>query len=936
MSEQDKPLRSKKKTRIAIVCVAAVILVLVFCVFVIPGMVAGILKGRMEKVGFRDVSVDVDAVGPFYAGFDKLSFSSGAFNMDEGRVESSYVPTDLLSGSRIDALTLDSARMRLDLNEIMSAPAGEASAHGVFELPFMLAPAMDMLPVSSVMIRDARLGISAGEHVHDVRIDALVRQPSAGVRSATVSASADNGDQLLLTVEGQGGKDVINAEGSVDLFGWLLDCGKKSGFAIGEDVSMQAAPLVFQVLLEQMGQEPGKWVGIVSQPWFQYEQGRFIIAAEDLRAGVTGNAEGLEKAAAEGDLIVKSGDVTVGPFHPSFSATDIRSIQLQAQDVPVGSVSGYMLLEYIKGTAFLPEGGGDYSIRGSFKPGWFPRELNMAVSAPASLDGVFVDIALPRSEIEPVQFPDGWLPRMMDGLTIGGAIDADLFISAGGLTAGGFSASGRISADNAFARVPDPRFPVSLEGIMVRNARISSIASGFALELPEGIKAASADVGMLRLDDVQVWPCHMSYPGRVGLGSITAMLYGGRLIMGEIRGNLDLNGTFKPVSPIDMTCTGLDFAALGAAFGLAEGVSGRGDLSMSLRPTEDGSFDSALTLRSDGVSLSIPDTFSISTALMDLSFGSSREAEVGTVLRLELVRALPIRSMSVGDFVLSGNMTLKGGAKVEYSSILACLAGVCAFRPDADFEFDVRSTSLSSASTGLSVDGIEAGVKAAMDKDSFVVVADSVKAASLAIGKVKASGLDFSLSFDAESGLSVKAAKASFFGGSITLTNFHSSNDGAISFSAQLEDVLAAQVVELFSAFKGSISGRIDGTLSMKWQNGELVVYPSSISLDRSVPARLGMENAEELVQSMGQMDDMVRRRTENTLRNMVIKEFSLETKADSEKPVFIRLVGEGADSDSLPVDISLTLKGDIEQSLMEAFGNRFKVRFAITQPLAE
>jgi hypothetical protein len=31
-----------------------------------------------------------------------------------------------------------------------------------------------------------------------------------------------------------------------------------------------------------------------------------------------------------------------------------------------------MKLDYVKGTAYLPEGGGDYSLRGSFKPDWLP------------------------------------------------------------------------------------------------------------------------------------------------------------------------------------------------------------------------------------------------------------------------------------------------------------------------------------------------------------------------------------------------------------------------------------------------------------------------------------------------------------------------------------------------------------------------------------
>ncbi len=931
MIDLDNKARKRKVLYTASGLIIVAVAAGVFCTMLVNSGVTGSALKAMRKAGLEEPRLRVDSVGPFYASAADIGFKSGPLLVEEGRVEASFLPMDLVGAGQVEAITIDSLRAKLDVDALMAEPRAEG-APSPLEIPFTFVPMLDLLPSHSLLVRDAGFNISAGGRNRNVRLDALVRQPSSGVRSATFSASSDEGDQILVTVEGRGGKDTVNAEGSVDLFGWLLDSSRAQGFELPQDVALEAAPLVFQFLVEQEGLKPGKWVGVVSQPWFQYEQGQFLIWTRDMRAGMTGDASGLAKAAAEGDMLIRSGAVSIGPMHPSLSATDFDSVSISARDLPVRGERGSMKLDYVKGTAYLPEGGGDYSLRGSFKPDWLPQPLEMAVSAPNTLDGVFVDISLPRCSLDKVRFPVGWLPSIMDGLEFGGQMDADLFISAGGLTAGGFSASGRISADAAWAGVPTG--PFAMEAVMVRNARISSIKDGISLELPEGVRIGRLGLGTLAISELQVWPSHLSFPGQLGIGSVTAMFYGGRFISGEIRGRVDSQGQLTLSSPFEANCTGIDLSSLASGL-LSRQVlmGGTADIALSVRPGGPLSFpalDASLGIRSDSMSLSLPGGgVSISTGAMDLSLGSSHSESGGSVLRVDMPRTVELRSISAAGARFSGAMRLGGWVQLSLTDVVALAIGRGASGLGAALDFGTRGCVFEYSPSGIRAEGVDLSAKLRVSAGKPELHTEKLAAKSLSIGDLRLENLVAALSYSFEEGLKLGELKASFYGGQVWVDNLSFvESDSSIAVSLRIENVSIGQLLALFPSFKGRAEGRIDGVISLRWVNGELVIFPGRMSLRSGENASLSYDDPDALMSGMD-VSGFARDKIRKAISKLLVSSFSLEIKADPDAPIFIRLVGRGDERDGLPVDLNLTLNGDISDAIGEVLGKGIKVRFA-------
>jgi hypothetical protein len=589
--------------------IAAVVLLLAGLagsLVVLPMMATKAVISRMDDAGLKGASARVEVAGPFYTGMRDVAFSRGSLTMQEAKIGVSYTPSALFGGGSIDALTIDGARLGVDLDALAASSAGGVSP---LKLPFYVGPMVDSLPVRSLLVRDAGVSLRTGGRSLDYTIDAIARRDGAGMRGATVSASGSNGDQILLCLDGKDGLDTIDAEGSVDAFGWLVALGPKVGIVVPDDVGVEAAPLVFQLLVDHKQGNPGSWVCVLSQPWFQFEKGSFVFLAQDLRAGVTGGATGLSRAAAEGDLFLTTGSVALGPFHPYLSSNGGDSFEIRASDVPVANGRGKMRLEQISATAFMPESGGDVSFRGTVKADWMPAPMQLSISTPATLDEVFVDVGLSRTELPEVAVPEGWMPSSVENLVVSGGIDADLYVTAGGLTAGGFSAAARIGSDGASASALVCGIPVNVSDVSVRNARFSTMVGGFSFELPQGLKAGSLAIGPLTFTDVQIWPSHISVPGVTGFGSMTARFYGGRVVSGAVKGEMDAEGVLKPSTRVELTVTKFDLASLCAAlFPGKVALQGCADLALLFRPAAEGAAPSLdLTLAYEGGTVTMRD-----------------------------------------------------------------------------------------------------------------------------------------------------------------------------------------------------------------------------------------------------------------------------------------------------------------------------------------
>jgi hypothetical protein len=73
---------------------------------------------------------------------------------------------------------------------------------------------------------------------------------------------------------GEGAGIPLTPRAAWTFLGWLLDSSRAQGFELRR-MCLGGGPACVQFIVEQEGLKPGKWEGVVSQPWFQYERASF-------------------------------------------------------------------------------------------------------------------------------------------------------------------------------------------------------------------------------------------------------------------------------------------------------------------------------------------------------------------------------------------------------------------------------------------------------------------------------------------------------------------------------------------------------------------------------------------------------------------------------------------------------------------------------------
>jgi hypothetical protein len=914
---------------VTVVAAAAVILGLVLA----PALVSSAACARLKDAGLTKPSLMVRSAGPFFASAEGITFSDGRLvSVSGAKGEVGYNPVGLLCGAPLDSASIEDAVVDVNLDAAIAAAGGSAAP--LLKAPFGVPRLLAGLPARSLLVRGAKLNVSAGGTVHSMRVDALARNPENGPSAATISLTGESGDQMILSVEKEGDSDTVSAAGSFDSLGWFIACAPALGVNLPEKVGLESAPLSVQFIVKENAGRPGKWVGLVSQSWFQYENGPLMVLLQDARAGFTGESGNLLRGAAEGDLYVKAAGVSVGPFHPSVEMRGDGTLRLAADNVPVEGPRARMRIERVDLSSDLSTDKGDFTMEGTMRPSWLPATLNMAVAFPPTLDDASLTLALPRTRLDGVEIPTGWLPTFLDGARVSGGVDADIYISAGGQSAGGSSAAARLSADDALFQLPVCGLELALSGLKVRNARVSFLENGTIVELPEGLRASSAQYGAVTLTDIQMWPCRVSPEGGASVGSVTASFCGGRVITGAFRGSAaGKSGAFLLSTPFDANASGVDLAALGLTLPGRPRMEGSVDLTVKAvqQPavTDKTALDVTTSIKSpsfrlrgiDGVDLD-GDTLDATCEIRGLTTRG-----LGGV-RLAFVRSLGITALSAPGFSFSGKAEVDGWAEASPADFLGALLKGPMHAARTNLGVNLEDASVVLSSSGIVVERISGrvGVRLGGDNPSIAPTMP-LRAGRVAVGAVEMTGVRLSLSAT-DKGLAVGEFAGSFCGGSLLLESFVSDANG-FSFRVRLEGVSARTLATLFPQFAGSLDGLLDGFVEAQWSAGTLTLKDGRLVMRASPKGRFSCKDVGAVLLGMPDLPDTARAGAANTVANMLVTDFSLTFTGNPEAPVIVHIAGSGvAGAGAAPVDSTLYPQG-ADKALEAALGGKIRVRFA-------
>jgi hypothetical protein len=901
-----------------------------------PAIASNIARSRMESAGLANPKVKVDTVGPFYAEASNISFSGKVASVTGAKGQAGYSPADVVFGGPVDTATVEDLHAVVDLDKILASPA--AGKLSILKLPFLLPKALADIPARSLLVRGAKVDIKAGKDVRTMTVDTLSRQSASGPRSAAFSIQGDNGDQFIVSVEGQGASNSISADGSFDILGWFLSCGPSMGMTLPEKVGVESAPLVLQFILNESGQTPGKWVGIVSQPWFQYEKGPLTFLMQDARAGFTGEKETLKKAAAEADVKFCAGPITVGPFHPVASANSSGETVIHAEAVPITAPGASMKLDYVKVTTNLLVEGSELGLHGTMRPSWLPGELALNISVPSTLDGVFVDLSMPTMKLNGVSVPAGWLPKTLEGLKVYGSVTGEMNISAGGMTAGGCASTGRISADNASISLSVGGKTLVAQGVHVDDARVATLVGGFSVQLPKGIKADSVKYGSYDVKDLQVWPCRISFPGDANIGSATASFFGGRIISSALRGAMTSDGTFVPTSQFEISATGIDLSQVSAILPGNPGISGSVDLIVRVNPPASGEGFNNMRMNGNIKSPSISfhggdDT--IVAENLDATFEYDGSKSDNPSARIQLLRPVDVTAFNVRGFVITGTVNMDGWMETSLADISKAAVQGMLFAARSSIRLGLKDAGISFGNRDVSVEGVTGTLLAEQDGNNSRIASDgeieidSIKYRSIALNEVASS-------FQCDnSGLSLAKFDAAFCDGTLSVSKFAKVGNG-YKFTVTLENISAASLAALFPNFKGRIEGRFDGELNLGWEKGVFTIYPGSISMKSSSTCRFSYPDTSLILNYMKGLNDLIKTRASQTVENMIITTFTVSIDAAQKSPIEIHIVGDGVDNKNsarvdsvVPFDAMINLQGDVAEAIGAYLGGNVKVRFA-------
>jgi hypothetical protein len=899
------------------------------CTMSTPGVFSSIAKGRMAASGFSDFSMQVDSAGPFFAKVHDLSFTAagGAVKISGVEAMADYSPLSALGGGAFDDAIIENAHVDVDLKKLAESKGPDGFA--VARLPFVLPSAMDSLPAKGFLVRGAEVNVISGGTKHTMKLDALARAVSKDNRSATISATGANGDQLLVTLQPKkgGSGETVNAEGSVDPLGWYIAVADVLGKNLPQEVGLEAAPLVVQFAADIEGGKPGKWVWVVSQPWFQINNGPVVVSSQDARAGFTGEGDKLVKASAEGDILLKAGNLTVGPFHAS-AKTSGGALQVEAVKVPIKGRECSMTLDYCRLAANPGAEQGDLSLAGVVKPAWMPVDLNATLTFSDNMDGLFLNMNLPRTVLKDAVLPTGWLPSYMDGMKISGGVDADFYLSVGGLSAGGFASSGRISSDNASFVIPTTGGEISFSGVRMRNARFSSSAKGFSVDIPDGFMATKVRFGNFEIGDFQLWPGRVSIPGDATLDSATANVFGGRLVVGRMQGRFSPAGVFVPSSPFEVRLTDADLAQVAQ---LAGGVkmSGRANISAHVSPVVDNGGNLMMgvksSVESDDFTLEFPGAFSVAGKKLDADFEFDNLTDQnGTRARLALSDAVELSSFSACGAVYSGKAYVKGWAESSAADILAALVKGPFFSAKSDVSARMNGGELSLPG-GMKVSGARGVVLARLGGDNPAVFsdgdldADSVGLGALLVTKAEAA---FRIVPD---GFVLSDFGGQFLGGTMRVENFVREGAG-YTCSIKMEGISAESLAALFPQFGGKVSGALDGGVTFHEENGVVTVRSGELHLRDGASGTFSYRDAAELLLRSRPAPGVMTTDLVNAAGGMTLTSFSIRI-GGTDAPFVVRITGMAPNGAAVSADV--LPKVDVAKQLEAVLGGAAQVRLA-------
>ena len=233
--------------------------------------------------------------------------------------------------------------------------------------------------------------------------------------------------------------------------------------------------------------------------------------------------------------------------------------------------------------------------------------------------------------------------------------------------------------------------------------------------------------------------------------------------------------------------------------------------------------------------------------------------------------------------------------------------------------------------TGVAVEGIEADLEFT-DLDHFRSKPGAVRAAKLTTGDLALTDIAAEIEFAGWDRVVVHGAAFSALGGKVTTEPFRlAPSQRELAATLLLDGIDVEQVLALTEDLPGRATGRVDGRLPIRVDDGELRLGTGWLELKKGVQAELQLNAQGMLTRGMDPKSAtfQVMQKVESGLLRLRLGEMRLEVRPPDAPPgrsATLRLAGEPADPQvKAPVKLDLNVNGPIEALLNLGLNSRVR-----------
>lgn len=407
-------------------------------------------------------------------------------------------------------------------------------------------------------------------------------------------------------------------------------------------------------------------------------------------------------------------------------------------------------------------------------------------------------------------------------------------------------------------------------------------------------------VGLLALfvASIPLIVTHIDYPEltidlSTNLSPKASSLFNNKTITAKFKVKSDVNGGFRITAKGNIFDWPYTLSSV-ADYSLSD-LSAKSEFRLSLDGTE---------WRIDGTVEATPSTWSAKAGIPSFTV-----SETDPVLAPLLAKLVP---PAISNLVFSGTIGLDATAgKTKKVPVTAWSARAKLARVDADCEIGGKSVSIRKFSSSFGADGIA---------DRTTIHPMYPRIASVNYDRFSVA--DFSASIRmTETALLITEAGAGFCGGEIKLYSlFLDPAKLTTGFTLFLDDIDSNEIFNHLEGFSGTASGRLHGKIPVFLKDGKTLRLRNSYLY--SIPGEKGtlkLDQADPIVENLaiGGVDEDTIDNLSKALRNLEYSALKFDLKRDPDGGLALAMSISGNathGSITVPVNVSVTLHGDIEQ----------------------